>query len=182
MPERKELIVISGMPGAGKGVAAEAGVKQGLPVIVFGDVIREETERRGLEPTPENVGAVMLKLREEEGLAAVAKRLRPEVDRINSDLIIVEGARNIEEVDDLRAHFLVTTVAIHASPRSRFKRLLERHRSDDPTGWNEFVERDNRELLVGIGRVIALADEMLVNEGTIAQLQEAFTEVLKKVG
>lgn len=181
MVSRKKLIVICGMPGAGKGVASEPGRKQGLPNLVFGDVIREETERRGLDPTPQNTGDVMLKIREEEGPAVIAKRLCTKIDHLNADLIIVEGARSIEEVDELRAHFEVTTLGVHAAPKTRFERLLKRGRSDDPRDWNEFAERDDRELAVGIGRVLALADEMLVNEGTISELQTSFARVLEKI-
>ena len=46
MQQKKNVIAISGMPGAGKGVAAEAAKQEGLAVLVLGDVIREETERR----------------------------------------------------------------------------------------------------------------------------------------
>jgi dephospho-CoA kinase len=178
---RKKLIVICGMPGAGKGVASEPGRKQGLPILVFGDVVREETEKRGLDPTPQNTGDVMLKIRKEEGPAVIAKRLCAKIDQINADLIILEGARSTEEVDQLRLHFEVTTVGVHAAPKTRFERLLKRGRSDDPRDWNEFAERDNRELAVGIGHVLALADQMLVNEGTISELQTAFARVLEKI-
>jgi dephospho-CoA kinase len=176
-----KIIIVCGMPGAGKGVAAEAGLKRGIPVLVFGDVIREETERMGLDPTPENVGAVMLKVREKEGPAVIAKRLAPKIRNLESHLVILEGARSMEEIAELRTHFEIVTVAIHASPNTRFQRLLERGRSDDPKDWNEFEVRDIRELNVGIGRVIALADEMLVNEGTIEELQTSFLQVLQKV-
>ena len=83
MQREKRVIAISGMPGAGKGVAAEAAKQLGLHVLVLGDVIREETERRGLDPTPKNVGNVMLQMRAEGGPAAVAKRLLPKIQAIH---------------------------------------------------------------------------------------------------
>jgi dephospho-CoA kinase len=181
MQQKKRVIAISGMPGAGKGVAAEAAKGLGLKVLVLGDVVREETERRGLDPTPKNIGAVMLQLRKEEGPAVIAKRLLPKVESTQSSTVIVEGIRSLHELAELSSEFEIATVAIHASPKSRFDRLLARNRSDDPKTWEVFQERDKRELEVGLGHVIALADTILCNEGTIPELQTKFKQAVAKL-
>jgi dephospho-CoA kinase len=178
MQQKKKVIAISGMPGAGKGVAAEAAKQLGFGVLVLGDVIREETERRGLEPTLKNMGDVMLDVRTKEGPAAVARRLLPKVDANEATVVVIEGIRSQDELTELKSKFDVLTVAIHASPRTRFQRLLSRNRSDDPKTWDTFCERDLRELNVGLGQVIALADILLVNEGTISELQSTFKNKL----
>jgi len=179
MQQKKKVIAISGMPGAGKGVAAEAAKQLGFGVLVLGDVIREETERRGLEPTPKNMGEVMLDVRAKEGPAAVARRLLPKVDANKATVVVIEGIRSQDELTELKSKFGVLTVAIHASPRTRFQRLLSRNRSDDPKTWDIFHERDLRELNVGLGQVIALADILLVNETTISELQSNFKNKLR---
>jgi len=181
MREKKNVIAISGMPGAGKGVAAHAAEQEGLDVLVLGDVIREETERRGLDPTPQNVGSVMLDVRRTDGPAGVAKRLVPKIESCSTSTVIVEGIRSEDELRELRAHYNVFTFAIHASPKTRFQRLLSRGRSDDPKNWDTFYERDTRELGVGLGSVIALADAVLINETSITELQAAFKAALKKL-
>jgi dephospho-CoA kinase len=181
MQPKKRVIAISGMPGAGKGVASEAAKHLGLEVLVLGDVIREETERRGLKPTPENVGSVMLQVRKDEGPAVVAKRLVPKIEASQSQTIIVEGIRSEDELEELRSKFDVVTVTIHASPKTRFQRLLARGRSDDPKTWDTFHERDSRELNVGLCRVIALADILLLNEGSIDELHSSFSAAMKKL-
>lgn len=181
MQVRRKVIAISGMPGAGKGVASEAAKQLGLEVLVLGDVIREETQRRGLNPTPQNMGEVMLKVRNEEGPAAVARRLLPKVEERQSKVVVVEGVRGPEELAELTSKFEVVTIAIHASPKTRFQRLLSRGRSDDPKTWETFHVRDNRELKVGLGHVIALADAMVVNEGTITELQSSLKGILAKL-
>ena len=180
----KERIVVgvAGMPGAGKGTVREIVQKMGYSVVVMGNEIREEAKRRKLKPTPENLGMVMLKLREEEGLAAVAKRCIPKMEKAKEKIVIVEGIRSLHEVDEFKKHFPnFTLIAIHASPETRFRRLFQRKRSDDPKGWETFMERDSRELSVGIGAAIATADHMIMNEGTKAQLKRKTREVLKEV-
>lgn len=179
--KRQKVIAIVGMPGAGKGLVSKTGRSRGIPVFVCGDVIREETERRALPPTPENMGDVMLRMRREEGLAVVAERLISKIESSGCPVVIVEGVRSTAEVDALRRNHAVAIVAVHASPKTRYERLSRRGRSDDPKTWEEFVQRDSRELAVGIGDAIALAEEMLVNEASPDDLNAASELLISKV-
>jgi len=179
---KKGIVGIVGMPGAGKGTVREILQKMGYPVVVMGDEIREEAKQRKLKPTPENLGMIMLKLREEEGPAVIAKRCIPKMEKAKEKFVVVEGIRSLYEVDEFKKHFPnFTLIAIHASPEMRFRRLFQRKRSDDPKGWETFMERDSRELSVGIGAAIATADYIIMNEGTKAQLKRKTQEVLKEV-
>jgi dephospho-CoA kinase len=72
-------------------------------------------------------------------------------------------------------------VAIQSSPETRFKRLYRRQRSDDPKNWKIFNERDARELSVGLGEAITMAEYKIVNEGEKAVVKEKIKEILKKV-
>jgi dephospho-CoA kinase len=175
------VIAIVGMPGAGKSLVSAVAQSHQLPVLVCGDVIREETERRGLEPTRSNMAEVMLAIRRKEGPTVVAERLIPKIESSASPVVVVEGVRSMAEVRALRKHHSVAVLSVHASPRTRYERLKARGRSDDPKSWEEFSERDLRELGVGIGDVIALADGMLVNETEEKALEAASEAILSKM-
>ena len=180
--QQKMVIGVAGMPGAGKAVIRRSAESMGCSVVIMGDEIREETKRRGLEPTPENIGRVMIELRKEEGAATVAKRCIPKIKKAQSSIVLVDGVRSLDEVEEFKMHFAnFSLVAAHSSPEARFQRLSKRKRSDDPKGWNVFNERDLRELSVGQGNVIALADLMLVNEGTYDELKVEATKALQTV-
>ena len=180
--KEKIVVGVTGMPGAGKATVKDIVQKMGYPVVVMGDEIREEAKRRKLKPTPENIGMVMLRLREEEGPYAVAKRCIPKIEKAKGSVVVVDGIRSLHEVEEFKSHFPgFTTISIHASPGTRFQRLFRRKRSDDPKGWETFMRRDLRELSVGIGDAIATADYMIVNEGTKAQLRRKIREVLESV-
>lgn len=177
----KVVLGLTGMPGAGKGIVREILQKMGYAVVVMGDAVREESKVRNLEPTPENLGIIMLELRKEEGAAAIAKRCIPKMEKM-TDRVVVEGIRSLHEVDEFKKHFPnFALVAIHASPGTRFQRLFQRKRSDDPKEWETFVERDFRELGIGIGGAIATSDYMITNEGSKVQLQKKIREVLKEI-
>jgi len=180
--KEKIVIGVAGMPGAGKATVKEMVQKMGYSVVMMGDEIREETRRRKLEPTPKNIGMVMLKLREEEGPYVVAKRCVPKIEKAEGRTVIVDGIRSPHEVEEFKRHFPnFTLIAIHASSKTRFQRLFQRKRSDDPKAWETFMERDLRELNVGLGNAIATADYMIVNERTKAQLKRKLREVLESV-
>ncbi len=170
------------MPGAGKGVVRRAVQKLDYPFVVMGDEVREEVKRRNLNPTPENMGKTMLNLRETEGLATIAKRCIPKIENENQKIVFIDGIRSLVEVQEFKKHFPdFMLLAIHASPKTRYKRLFRRRRSDDPTDWETFIERDLRELGIGMGSVIAVADYMIVNEGSIMQLKQKTLRFLNRV-
>ena len=158
------IVAVTGMPGAGKSPASEALVSRGWKRVVMGDVIRNETRRRGLEPNARNTGEVMKALRKERGASAVADLCLEEILRTRSERVVVDGIRSWAEVATFRKKAPVLLVAVHASPGRRFSLLKVRGRSDDPASREAFGKRENRELGVGIGDAIALADEVITNE------------------
>lgn len=158
------IVAITGMPGAGKSTAAEALVAKGWKRVVMGDAIREETRRRGLVPDEANTGEVMRDVRRQYGEAAVAELSLRSMQQLGSEKVVVDGIRSVAEVETFRTSAKVLLVAIHASRRRRFALLRERGRSDDPLSYEMFLRRDERELEVGIGKAIALADEVISNE------------------
>jgi dephospho-CoA kinase len=175
---KKTVIGVTGMPGAGKDVVREVFRELGFPIVTMGDEVRAEAERKGLPPTPENLGKTMLKLRAEEGQGVLAKRCLPKIEALNSKIVVVDGIRSLDEVAEYKKeHPDLKIIAVHASPETRFERLVRRNRSDDPEDWKVFNERDQRELSVGLGNVIAAADIIVVNEGK----KEAFKQKLRKI-
>jgi len=179
--KRKILIGTTGMPGAGKDTVRRVIQKLGFQVIVMGDEVRSEAKRRGLDITPENLGRIMLEMRRVEGPAVIAKRCIQKIKSMDSRFILIDGIRSLHEVEEFRRIFPdFKVLAVHASPKTRFKRLLRRGREDDPKSWMDFVKRDMRELSVGLGDVIATADYMLVNEGTKGELEENLMKLLKR--
>ncbi len=169
------------MPGAGKDAVREVFRELGFPIVTMGDEVRAEAERKGLPPTPENLGKTMLRLRSEEGPGVLARRCLPKIEAQSSKTVVVDGVRSLEEVAEFRKEYPnMRIIAVHASPETRFERLVRRNRSDDPDDPDDlktFDERDKRELSVGLGNVIASADIMVVNEGA----KEAFKQKLRKI-
>jgi dephospho-CoA kinase len=153
----------------------------GFKLITMGDVIRDLADERRLEPTPENLGALAKEIREKGGDAAVAELCFEKLERTEDDKIVIDGIRSMAEVETFKEHFNFLLVAVHASPKTRFLRLKERYRSDDPKDLENFMKRDMRELGFSLGWSIALADHMIVNEGSIQELEQHFQRLLEKI-
>ena len=177
----KLVIGVAGMAGAGKSVAVNVAKENGYGIVVMGDVVREEAEKRHLEPSPENLGKIMLELRQSEGASVIAKRCIPKIENARESKIIVDGIRSLAEAEEFKRYFTkFTLMAVHASPETRFERLYRRQRSDDPKNWEIFHERDMRELSVGLGEAIAMAEHLIVNEGSLEVVKREIKEALRK--
>ncbi|MEM2104677.1 MAG: AAA family ATPase [Candidatus Bathyarchaeia archaeon] len=182
MVGEKLVVGLVGMPGAGKSVVVNVAKTMGYGVVVMGDEVREEVKQRGLELTPENLGRVMLELRRLNGETVVAKKCIPRIFGKAEAKVVVDGVRSLAEVEEFRKNFSnFVLVAVHASPETRFNRLFHRQRSDDPRSWEVFRERDMRELSVGLGNVIALAEYMMVNEESLDSAKKKAAEILRRV-
>jgi dephospho-CoA kinase len=182
MNANKLVIGLVGMPGSGKSLVVDTARALGYDIVVMGDVIREETQKRGLELTPQNVGKVMLQLRQEGGNYVVAQKCIPKIEQQTSSKILVDGLRSLYEADIFKEHFSkFILVAVHSAPETRFHRLYNRGRSDDSADWNVFHERDMRELSVGLGNVIAMAQLMIVNDNNVEQVKAKVKETLEMI-
>ena len=155
----KLIVCFTGMPGAGKTTISDTLKAKGFDKITMGDAVRAEAARRKIEPTGANLGKLMLELREKNGPGAVAELIKDQIANSRSDVILIDGVRSIAEVDVLKKFGTVKVLSIHASSDTRFKFLSGRGRSDAPADRQDFVQRDSREIGVGMSESIALADE-----------------------
>ncbi|MEB3861812.1 MAG: AAA family ATPase [Desulfurococcales archaeon] len=176
------LVLVTGMPGSGKSVVASMLARiLDAPVYSMGDIVRREVARRGMELTVENIERVARELRREMGMAAVAKLLLKELRGIHASIVVVDGVRSLDEVEVLRGAGRPCIVAVHASPLTRYRRMMARARRGDIDGWNSFRMRDMANLSYGIGGVIAMADYMIVNESGPEELEASVARVAGEI-
>jgi dephospho-CoA kinase len=97
--------------------------------------------------------------------------------------LIIDGVRNVEEIEyfkkDLGLDFFV--VAIDTSDELRRKRAIARGRTDDSKDLKDLEERDRREIRWGLQKVIADADIVILNNGSLDQFKKKVLTVFNKL-
>lgn len=178
-----KLIAFVGMPASGKSEASAIAKRMGIPVVNMGDVVREETSRRGLAPTDENIGGTGTALRKEEGMDIIAKRCVPKIHKVNGEIVVVDGTRNINEIDYFKKEFGhdFRLIAIHTPFDIRFERVRKRARSDDMNSMDELKRRDEREKGWGLDKAILKADLTIDNTESIDKFRRQIEQLLGNI-
>jgi len=167
------------MPGSGKEEFVAVAKELGFEVVRMGDVVREEAARNGVSNDDKGVGGFANEERKKHGFDIWAKRC---VSRVRGNRTIIDGSRGTDELRVFQEAFgkNVQLVAVHSAPRTRYDRLVRRGRADAPTTWSEFDRRDQRELSWGLGDLIAIADRMIVNEGSLDDFKKSVRSLLEE--
>jgi len=179
-----KIIAFAGMPFSGKSVAVQIAKEKNIPVIRMGDFIWEETKRRNLELNDKNVGKIANNMRKEHGMDIWARKTLEKIKSMKKvKLLVIDGVRNIEEIEtfekELGKNFVL--IAVDLSDETRHKRGMSRGRKDDSQDINLIKERDKRELSWGLGSLIATADIVISNEGSIEDFKREITKIFENI-
>jgi dephospho-CoA kinase len=175
-----KIIAFAGMPFSGKSEAVRIAKDKGIPVVRMGDMVWDEVISHGLELSDANVGTIANEMRQTNGKNIWAIKTIEKIKTMDSpNILIIDGIRNVEEIEvfkkELGQNFVV--VAITVSDEIRHQRAMNRNREDDSKDLNLIKERDKRELSWGLGNVIASADIVISNKGSI----EEFRNEIKRI-
>ncbi|MDS0476046.1 AAA family ATPase [Natrinema sp. 1APR25-10V2] len=173
-----------GLPGSGKGEAATVAREDGIPVVTMGDVVRQETADRGLDPAKDH-GTVAQALREENGPAAIAQRSLPMIeDRLeNHETVLVDGLRSDVEVDVFEEEFgdAFTLVSIEAPFELRAERIDDRGRdASEEDGGEGLAARDERERGFGMDDAMERADVVVENTDSLEAFRERIRSIIRE--
>lgn len=177
------VIGVVGRPASGKGEFSDVAREMGIPVVVMGDIIRQAVRDAGLELTDDNAGEMSRRIREMEGMDALARRTVPVIEASQDGPVVVDGIRGDAEVAVFRDHFSrFILVAVEAPFAVRLDRLRERGREDATATASGLRRRDEREKGWGLDRAMEEADITIENTGTREEFREHVREVLRGLG
>lgn len=177
------IIAFVGMPASGKSEASVIAQDRNIPVVNMGDVVREEAAKCGLPPTDKNIGGTGTKLREEEGMDIIAKRCVPKIRKLDSGIVVIDGIRNIDEINHFKEQFGndFMLVAIDTPLEVRLERVKNRGRSDDMKSIDELKLRDEREKSWGLDKAIEMADVTIDNTSTLPEFRSEIVKLFGKL-
>jgi len=180
-----KILAIVGMSGSGKSVVVDHLVEKGYPKVYFGGMIYKEMEKRGIERTPESEKNFREQIREEEGKDWVVNQVVAATKNLieaGQKRIVLDGLYSWTEYRILKHEFpgQLEVLAVVVDKELRHKRVGRR--PERPFNIEEIKERDRSEIEnLEKGGPIAMADYYVLNNGTVAEMNDRVDEVLKKI-
>jgi dephospho-CoA kinase len=149
----------------------------------MGDIVRDYAKKLELKMKDNSIGGMAHSQREKFGYGIWAKRTVEKIVDISASsnsIIVIDGIRGDAEVDVFKDAFNheFRSVTVKMPAERRFELLKKRKRSDAPITRQEFQLRDERESRWGIKSAIERADYIILNTGTLEELEESFKELL----
>jgi len=177
------IIGLTGPNASGKGEAARYITSKGFVYHSLSDILREESKKRGIEPSRENLIKLGNELRSKYGPSFLAlcaiERLRNEEDNV------VDSIRNPFEVDEFckLADFIL--MGIDAPVEIRFERSLKRNRPGDAATLQDFIAKEEKENKLNaenqqLEKCLNMARVVIVNNSTLQEFQREIDEALEK--
>jgi len=178
------LIGLTGRNAAGKGEVAKYLRARSFYYYSLSDAIRDEIRSRGQQPTRELLIQVGNELRHRFGAAVLAERILQGIE--DDKNYVIDSIRNPAEVDAFRRAKHFRLIRVEAPIEMRFQRTVARGRESDPMKFEKFVELENREAVgdeasQNLAQVEQLADEILVNDGSLDQLYPKIDELVSRL-
>jgi dephospho-CoA kinase len=177
----KKVLVLVGMPGAGKSFCVEHLHEQGTPSVYFGGVVVDEARRRYGETNEKYEKEIREEFREVDGKGAIAKRIIPKIHELfkTHDRVVADGLYSWTEYKLFKEEFgkNALIVAIAAPRHLRHERLARRPvrpLTEEEVTSREFAEIENLEK----GGPIANADYTIVNDEDPYKLIERLEHIL----
>lgn len=179
-----KIIGVTGQPSSGKDAVADYLAGEGFVNISGGDILREQMRQLGIPTDRTHLTEFSSQMRAKHGNDYLA---RQSTDRVKGDTVI-SGIRNTDEVALFRAKFGddFIMIAVDAPIKTRYRWARERGRMGDEVTFERFKAEEERERASVSGShqvdaVIALADVVLVNDGTIEDLHRKVDEFLTRL-
>ena len=165
MSNKKIIIAIVGMAGSGKSTSCDYFKKLGYPVLRFGDQTDIGLKELGLPLTETNEKKYREDIRKKLGMAAMAIKIKPRIDKVlkKSNIVFLDGLYSWEEFIYLKKKIKnLFLICIYARPSIRYQRLAKRFIR--PLTGKQASQRDIAEIVnLHKGGPIAMTDFLIKN-------------------
>ncbi len=178
------LIGIVGALGAGKGTVVDYLKTKGFRHYSSSGYLKEALQSRGIEPNRDaySVLASEIRAKDPQGLSAILYERYLQDDGGDA---VIEALHDVGEVEFVKKHGGVV-IGLDANMYIRYERALARGSEKDSVTFKEFQSHIEREEHGGgnhhnIRAALSLADYIIMNDGTIAELHTQIEDVLSEI-
>ncbi len=171
---------LTGRNASGKSTLVSWFSNRGLRSVSCSDSIRAWLSEQGIESTREALIEGGRELRRRGGGGVLAEML---LEILDGEDAVVDSIRTPAEVEALRNRGDFFLIEVRADSESRWKRMVDRGRSGDPSEKEVFLAQEAAEAKSddeagqALDATASLADITVINDGTIADLEVKLEEI-----
>lgn len=192
-PSEPHVFALAGLPGSGKSTAAEM-MRDELEHrferathTEVSDFCRALYEQEHNDTTDDNdLGRWTAQLKDEHGRDYILREMSETLDADGRPHIVISGLRSPEEAEAVRDVFgqqNVSVIAIWTLPDLRFERKYGAMPSEEHPKWDEFCERNEREIhewgCLQFFLEDGPADYVVANNGDESQLEGKVASIVR---
>jgi len=178
-----KIIAIVGMCGSGKSVAVDFFLKKGYQKVYFGGITYEKMKEQNIPFSVDNEIKMREGLRAEYGMGAYAILSLPKIkELLKSGNVVIDGLYSWDELKILNEEFKnqIQTIAVVTDKKIRYERVGKR--VERAYSLKDVIRRDTTEIEnVAKGGPIAYADYFILNNGTVAEMEERLENILSSL-
>ncbi|MFA5126942.1 MAG: AAA family ATPase [Patescibacteria group bacterium] len=178
----KKILVFTGLLACGKGTVAKYLVeKYQARTFRFSTMLRDVLTRLYLPDSRENMQTLSRILRENFSQDIMSKVIANDAATTNTDLIVIDGARRLTDVEHLQKLPGFTLVAIEVDVKIRHQRLVARNENpgDADKTFEQFLQDEKAEPEVEIPFLMSRASIKIDNNGILEDLYKQLDNLVK---
>ena len=180
------IIGITGKIGAGKGELINILKERKFKILSFGDEVREEAKKRGIENKREALQKMATEIRRIEGKEVFAKKILKKINE--KENYGIDGMRHKEDIEPFKGKKDFFLIAIESSLKKRWENVQKRKREGDPLTFEQFSEADKNDSGEGnkgfgqkTNECIAMADYTILNENTLKEFRQKSNSLIDSI-
>lgn len=180
----KKVIVICGQMGSGKDTVCNLILKKiDAESFSFSSPLKDLLNRLHLEVNRKNLQHISTALREYFSQELLSYVVSKDIACSRSNVVIVNGARRVEDLSLIKKDHKIVIIYIDASPKERYRRITQRsEKSDDgKKSYAEFLKDSNREADLKVRDLKQFADYIIQNNSTLSKLGKSVDDLISKV-
>ncbi len=180
------VLAITGMPASGKSTCSDHIAKKKVAErIRLSDYIWGWLGEQGIKKSSVTAAMYGLFLHTVYEGTPIIKWTKKKIKACKAKIIVIDTVRTLNVYETFRRKYNgnFKLIAVVASPKSRKARLIKRARFGKSSTEKSFEMRDSEELKIGIGSVIALADEYIdanqSKKDMLAEMEKVYSRLVK---
>ncbi len=179
----KIILGLAGEMASGKGTVAEyLKIKYSASNYRFSTILRDVLMRLHLEQSRKNMQKTSTILRKAFGDDLLAKVIAEDVKKDNSEIIVIDGVRRLDDIKYLRKNKEFRLVYIDTGIKKRYGRIINRSENTDDQNktFEQFVEEHKGEPELQIKGLKKYADIIIDNNGSKEELYKQIDKIIER--